>query len=90
MIATSPELTQSMRTVTDESDQFRLSCLPPGTYRVVFRSPGSPEVERDHVTVHAGRITPVFVKLQPPPAPEEPEPTGVLVSGATLDAAAGG
>jgi len=63
VIATSPALSRPVSTVTDEHGAYTLSGLPPGTYRLAFRGPAAPEVQRDGIEVRQHRTTPVFVRL---------------------------
>jgi len=50
--ASSPVLIEKVRTtVTDGTGQYRITNLPPGTYRVSFTLPGFATVERDDVVL---------------------------------------
>ncbi|MBS1119896.1 MAG: Carboxypeptidase regulatory-like domain [Deltaproteobacteria bacterium] len=66
VIATSPALSRPVSTVTDGHGLYKLSGLPPGTYRLVFRGPAIPEVQRDGIQVRPRRTTPLFVHLRIP------------------------
>ena len=55
--ATSPDLTEKVRTVvTDGSGQYRIITLPPGTYTVTFTLPGFSTVRREGIEL-AGTFT---------------------------------
>jgi hypothetical protein len=55
--ASSPALITKVRTgVTDESGQYRITDLPPGTYKVTFTLPGFATVVREGVELTGGGV----------------------------------
>ncbi|HKE87790.1 MAG TPA: TonB-dependent receptor [Vicinamibacterales bacterium] len=63
--ATSPSLTEKVRTVlTDSTGQYRIITLPPGSYTVTFSLTGFSAVKRDNVTVSGGGVIPINAELR--------------------------
>ena len=55
--ASSPALITKVRTgVTDETGQYRIPDLPPGTYKVTFTLPGFATVVREGVELSGGGV----------------------------------
>jgi hypothetical protein len=63
--ASSPALITKVRTgVTDETGQYRIPDLPPGTYRVTFSLPGFAVVVREGVELSGGGVVTIGAELR--------------------------
>src|SRR5688572_7820908 len=63
--ASSPALITKVRTgVTDETGQYRIPDLPPGTYRVTFTLPGFATVVREGVALTGGGVMTIGAELR--------------------------
>src|SRR5207253_840304 len=63
--ASSPALTEKVRTViTDDSGQYRIVTLPPGTYVVKFFLSGFTTVQRDEVIVSGSGVIPINADMR--------------------------
>src|SRR5688572_4064302 len=63
--ASSPALITKVRTgVTDETGQYRIPDLPPGTYKVTFSLPGFAVVVREGVELSGGGVMTIGAELR--------------------------
>jgi hypothetical protein len=62
--AASPTLIEKVRvTITDDSGQYRMTEVPPGTYRLTFSLPGFTRVVREGVSVSGAGVTTINADL---------------------------
>src|SRR5688572_197077 len=63
--ASSPALIEKVRTTTtDDSGQYRIEALPPGTYTIVFTLPGFTTVNREAVQVSGAGVIAIGADLR--------------------------
>ncbi len=63
--ASSPALITKVRTgVTDEAGQYRITDLPPGTYKVTFTLPGFATVVREGVELSGGGVMTIGAEMR--------------------------
>ena len=63
--ATSPSLTEKVRTaLSDDTGQYRIVTLPPGSYVVTFSLTGFTTVKRENVSVSGSGVIPINAELR--------------------------